>query len=333
MANVTIIVPIYNAEKYLAETLDSILAQSYQDWVCLLVNDGSTDNSQNIIDEYCNIDDRFCGLKKANEKSADLARQYAFQFVETNLVMPIDGDDVIVPDYIEEMVKRQSVTNADLVISRFVGCVNEVSGVGYIKPNESFDMSQILSGKQICIDNIGGWSFSFNGSLYKTQLIDGVLFGPYMNSDELSQRLTEYNAEKVSFCDVCYLYRNIIGTSREISVRMFDRTLVDIQIEQLVYDKFPDRDDKIKALAWQRLFNLIYLTADYNIHKSKFSKDEQVHAYSILQKSYKALNRKTSKTVAPLQTLMLTHSFSLFSTLATLYVKYKRSHGGKFYYR
>ncbi|MDO5340860.1 MAG: glycosyltransferase family 2 protein [Bacteroidia bacterium] len=332
-AEVTIIVPVYNIEHYLAETLDSILAQTYTNWVCLLVNDGSTDESQRVIDCYCSQDKRFKGFFKRNERSADLVRKYAIQYVETEWVMPIDGDDVIVPEYIERMVQRQIETGADLVMSRFVGCVNGINGVDYMTPDQFFDMSQVLEGRQVCIDNIGGWTSSLNGALYRKSLTEGVLFGPYMNSDEFSQRLIEYNANKVAFCDVRYLYRSNDGTSTKVSVRMFDRTLVDMQLEQFVCDYFPERDDKVKALAWQRLFNLIYLTADYKIHRNEFTSEEREKALMILRQSYFALNRRVIRTVAPVQTLMLTHSFLLFSLIATAYVRYKRSHGGKYFYR
>jgi len=333
MANVTIIVPIYNAEKYLAETLDSILAQTYHDWVCLLVNDGSTDYSQNIIEEYCKIDIRFRGLQKENEKTVDFTRRYALQHVSTEWVINIDADDYVEPLYLEKLVRRQSETGADAVVPQLIGCVNELEGNSYYTPLQSFDKSQVISGKDACLMTLGGWGISANVMLYRRKLAKDEYFGPYMNSDEYSQRLIVYQAAKVVFSDAEYRYRNNIGTSRKVSVRMFDRTLVDMQLEQFVYENFPDRDDKIKALAWQRLFNLIYLTADYHIHKYEFSKDEQEKAQAILRRSYKALNRKTARTVAPVQALMLTHSFPLFSVLATLYVRYKRSRGGKFYYR
>lgn len=62
--DLTIIVPIYNAERYLKECLESILRQTFQGWKCIMVDDGSSDGSQNIIDDFCFIDHRFSCLKK-----------------------------------------------------------------------------------------------------------------------------------------------------------------------------------------------------------------------------------------------------------------------------
>lgn len=333
MAKLTIVVPIYNAEKYLAETLDSILAQTYADWACLLVNDGSTDDSQSIIDVYCRRDERFIGIQKRNEKSVDLARKFAYQYVETDWVINVDSDDFIEPVYLEKLVKRQEETGADAIIPQLVGCKNELEGDAYYTPMLQFDKGQVVDGDNACLMTLGGWGLSANIMLCRRSLIKLEYFGPYMNSDEFSQRLIVKNAYKVAFTDAVYRYRNNVGTSRKVSVRMFDRTLVDMQVEQFVYDNFPEREDKIRALAWQRLFNLIYLTADYNIHKKEFTPEEQKKAIGILRKSYNAINRKTARQAAPIQSMLLTHSFTLFNILATAYVRYKRSHGGNFYYR
>lgn len=330
---VTIIVPVYNVEDLLPETLESILSQTHRNWLCFLINDGSTDNSQRVIEFYCKKDARFCGINKVNERSADLARRFALEFVETEWVMNVDGDDVIDPDYLYKMLQRQRETSADIVISRFVGCKDGIKGINYLKPSKEYDMDKMLSGKQVFLDNIGGWTTSFAGALYRKCLTEGVYFGPYMNSDELSQRLIEYNAELVAFCDTHYFYRNNIGTSRQISARMFDRTLVDIELEQYVKKFFPDRIDKMKAIVWQRLFNLIYLVGDYVFHKREFTLVEQKAIRNILVKSYNSINRNAVRQVAPRHFLMLMLPFDAFTLLASLYVRTKRVRGGSFYYR
>lgn len=330
--DLTIIVPVYNASRYLRECLDSILIQTYKDWECVVVNDGSTDDSQVIIDEYCAKDYRFSCLIKGNERSAAKAREYGMAHTQSKWVAFIDADDVIAPNFYERIIKRQQETNAEVVTGYLIKCKNELDGEDWRLPHKDFDMTQILSGRECCLMTIGGWNIGGMGIALRS-LYNGLSGGSYMNSDEYLSRAFLLQVKIHAFADAKYYYRNNIGTSDSISVRMFDRTLVDMQLEQFVYDNFSEREDKINALAWQRLFNLIYLTADYNIHKKEFTKEEQEKAYKILRKSYKALNRKTARKVAPIQSLMLTHSFTLFSLLATIYVKYKRSQGGKFYYR
>lgn len=332
LLDITIIVPVYNAEEFLRECLDSICSQTYKQWKCVLVNDGSTDGSQVIIDEYCEKDKRFSCFIKENERSAAIARYYALERIDSEWVMSVDADDVIECCYLEKLIERQQETGADCVTGRFIGCETEVLGEKWRLPANDFDMNQILSGKECCLLMLGGWEIGGAGISKREQCIK-IKPGPYMNSDEYGQRQKSLLVNKHAFVDVKYYIRANVGTSDRVSVRMFDRTLVDMQLEQFVYDNFPERADKIRALAWQRLFNLIYLTADYNIHKQEFTQEEQEKAKGILLTSYKAINRKTARQAAPWQSLMLTHSFRLFNILATTYVKYKRNHGGKFYYR
>ncbi|MCQ2336029.1 MAG: glycosyltransferase family 2 protein [Paludibacteraceae bacterium] len=330
--DLSIIVPIYNSAEFLRECLDSICNQTYSKWRCILVNDGSTDNSQEIIDEYCKNDERFSCMIKNNEGSCAKARYYPMDKIDSEWIISVDSDDVIEPEFVEKLVKKQSETSADYVSNTLVFCKYGVSGEVWRLPNREFNIEQVLSGKECCALTIGGWKIG-GGGLLKREFFLSSPPGPYINSDEINTRLRMLSANKVAFADAKYYYRANVGSSISISSKMFERTLVDMQLEQFVYDNFPEREDKINALAWQRLFNLIYLTADYNIHKSEFTKEEQEKAYKILLQSYKSMNRKTARKAAPIQSLMLTHSFTLFSMLATLYVKYKRSHGGKFYYR
>lgn len=330
--DLTIIVPVYNASAYLRECLDSICAQTYREWKCALVNDGSTDNSQDIIDEYCAKDSRFLCFVKENERSAAKARHYAMERIDSEWIISIDSDDYIECTFLEKIVKRYWETGADCVTGRLIRCRHELEGELWRLPLDNFDMDQILSGRECCLLMLGGWNIGGTG-IMKREICLQIPPGPYMNSDEFNQRQRSLLISKHAFTDAHYYYRANTATSYSISVRMFDRTLVDMQLEQFVYDNFPEREDKILALAWQRLFNLIYLTADYNIHKKEFTPEEQKKAVGILRKSYNAINRKTARQAAPYQTLMLTHSFRLFNILATLYVRYKRSHGGTFYYR
>ena len=139
--DITIIVPVYNAEEFLRECLDSICSQTYKQWKCVLVNDGSTDRSQTIIDEYCKNDGRFTCLIKKNEKSAALARRYALERNDSEWIMSVDADDAISPDLLEKCVARQIETNADCVTGYRIGCSDGLSGENWRLPLKDFDMS------------------------------------------------------------------------------------------------------------------------------------------------------------------------------------------------
>ena len=89
----SIIIPVYNVEPYLRECLDSVLVQTFPDWECLCVDDGSIDDSGAILDEYAQKDPRFRVFHKRNA-GVSSARNLALDNVKGEWVVFLDGDDV-----------------------------------------------------------------------------------------------------------------------------------------------------------------------------------------------------------------------------------------------
>ena len=114
---VSIIVPVYNVEPYLRACLDSILAQTYQNWEAVLVDDGSKDQSGTICDEYARRDPRFIVVHKQNEGVAK-ARITAFEHSKGEFVTFVDADDYVDKQYIEKMTC--TLLNSD---ASFVCCL------------------------------------------------------------------------------------------------------------------------------------------------------------------------------------------------------------------
>ena len=97
---ISIITPVYKVEKYLNRCLDSILEQSYNDWECILVDDGSPDNSGKICDEYAARDSRFRVFHKKNS-GVSSARNVGLENMLGDFVTFIDSDDYIGKDYLQ----------------------------------------------------------------------------------------------------------------------------------------------------------------------------------------------------------------------------------------
>ncbi len=100
---VTVVVPIYNAEAYLAETVDSILASTYQEIEVILVNDGSRDGSAAICERYAKKDPRVIYMEQPNT-GVVAARNRAIRAAKGGYILPVDCDDRIAPTYIEKAV-------------------------------------------------------------------------------------------------------------------------------------------------------------------------------------------------------------------------------------
>ena len=113
-AEVTIIVGVYNGEKHLSELLDSILSQSYFNWNCICVDDGSTDSSLEILKSYSSRDKRFKIVSRPNG-GVGAARNTALDKVDTPYVMFADQDDIMSSHSVERALSEIKSSNVDIV--------------------------------------------------------------------------------------------------------------------------------------------------------------------------------------------------------------------------
>ena len=104
---ISIIIPVYNIDSYLKECLDSILVQTYQNFEIILVDDGSTDSSFKICNEYAYKDKRI-KIYQQNNQGSGIARNTGLKFAKGNYVTYIDGDDFIPKNYLEVLLSFAS---------------------------------------------------------------------------------------------------------------------------------------------------------------------------------------------------------------------------------
>ena len=112
---VSVIVPVYNAERYLRRTLDSICNQTLRDIEIILVDDGSTDSSLSILEEYADRDSRITILQQKNQY-AGVARNNGMKIAKGKYYSFLDADDLFEPSMLEKMVNRAEETQADMVL-------------------------------------------------------------------------------------------------------------------------------------------------------------------------------------------------------------------------
>lgn len=113
---VSIITPMYNGAKYVSETIESVLAQTYTDWEMLIVNDGSKDNGPEIVEKYAKKDSRIRLINQENGGSAN-ARNHGIREARGRYIALLDSDDVWESDFLEEQLKFMKENNAELVYS------------------------------------------------------------------------------------------------------------------------------------------------------------------------------------------------------------------------
>lgn len=117
MSKISVIIPVYNCEKYIAETLDSIIHQSFIDWEAICIDDGSNDNSLKILEKYADKDNR---IKVITQKNLGVvtARNVAINQAKSEYVFPLDADDIITSDCLEKLYRAMLDGKGDIITCR-----------------------------------------------------------------------------------------------------------------------------------------------------------------------------------------------------------------------
>lgn len=116
---VTVIVTVYNIKEYLDRFFECLKAQTYEDYIALIIDDGSTDGSLSLCKKYADADERI-ELISLDHIGISAARNYALDRIKTEFVASVDGDDYFDKDYLKHLVEGQKRHGADLVISNVI---------------------------------------------------------------------------------------------------------------------------------------------------------------------------------------------------------------------
>ena len=176
---ISIIVPVYNVEKYLRECLDSIMSQTYQNFECLLINDGSPDNSADICKEYVSKDPRFRYIEKENG-GVSSARNLGLEHSKGEYITFIDSDDWVDLDYLEVLHSKIKEYNTDFVISSYKKFdMDEDCFYLHIWDQDYYERiwtSQELLSQLPNLENYDGSYTVSWGKLFKRSIFDEILF-------------------------------------------------------------------------------------------------------------------------------------------------------------
>lgn len=142
LPKVSVIVPVYNAEKYLRRSLDSLKIQTLQEFEVILIDDGSKDFSSAICDEYVGSDSRFSVIHKQNE-GVSAARQTGLDAAHGEYVIHVDSDDWVEPTMLEELYTKAISENADIVICDYFNNIGPKQTVCNQRPS-SLEPKKIL---------------------------------------------------------------------------------------------------------------------------------------------------------------------------------------------
>lgn len=202
LGKISIIVPVYNVEKYLERCVKSILNQTYKDLEIILVNDGSTDLSGAICDRFALIDQRIHVIHKSNGGLSD-ARNVGLENAKGEYISFIDSDDFIHVGFCEALLSLAIEHNADIVQCEFQKVYESELGEFDKKTHCSLKTEEIIS-----VNNIGALKNLFNenylntvvvwNKLYKRDLFNNVRFPKgKIHEDEFTTYKVLYNSLKI----------------------------------------------------------------------------------------------------------------------------------------
>lgn len=278
---ISIIIPAFNVEKNIEQTLNSVINQSYTDWEVIAVNDGSSDRTEDILKRYCNVDCRIRYKTIPNSGAAHFPRLEAASLAKGEYICNIDADDYIEDNYLEMLLKRLEDTKVDLVCGQMVYLDTGV--IHHYIPKEDFDFSQILTGRDAAFltFKVGA------GSLIGT---DGMLCKKHLYTELISERFSTPNnvyqdeidcmhlllrASKVAFCKTYYYYiTNQDSITHRVSAKKYDKLITEIDYKNLIKANFLEKEKKIAAN--NRFVNvLIGRRFKYLAERSFFSETEK----------------------------------------------------------
>lgn len=219
---VSVIVPVYNVEKYLRQCLDSILQQTYQNLEILIINDGSTDGSDAICREYLEKDERITYHIKENSGVSD-TRNMGLKQASGDYVTFVDSDDWIEKTYVEELYDKITTYNADIAIANYY-LFNDSEGLFYFFMGEQDYYERLYTPVQL-IDGLYETKFNKSfalisawGKLYKRSLFYELLFPKGQIGEDGFLNLKAYlMSERVTYINKgLYAYRERPGSLSRI---------------------------------------------------------------------------------------------------------------------
>lgn len=237
---ISIIVPVYNSEKYLNKCIESILNQTHKNFELILINDGSTDSSLSICNKYANLDSRIVVISKNNE-GAGLARNEGLKIAKGDYIGFVDSDDYISPNMYEKMYHSAIENDADIV------------QCGYLKVDEKDNIiaksnyqNKIINQGELCFKeyckrkNIDNYSPC---KIFKRNILGNIYFGNYSYSEDAYFIIQAFlNCKKlVVISSNFYYYVQTSGSAcrRPYSIKYIDTITVGEYMYDLTKEHYP----------------------------------------------------------------------------------------------
>lgn len=299
---VTVVMPVYNSEVYLKESLDSLINQKYQNIEIICVDDGSTDDSLRILEDYQNRDKRIKVLKQKNQ-FAGVARNNGMKHANGKYIMFLDSDDIFERNMIYNLVRKAEKHNTDIIFFGFYHFTNNINkrsmmGIPYknkkiISPLEKKDtIFQIAQGIP--------WNKFYNKNFI---LNSGVKFQDLSsNNDIFFSKMTALVADKILFDNKRYTnYR--IGNKKstqgsyKLSSGNYTKSIVSMYEEMIKRDIYEIYEESFQKYVLDSFLEIFLKCDDFQSHNIVINKISKALVYMNIDNSNKVLDSHSARNI------------------------------------
>ncbi|MCM1292334.1 MAG: glycosyltransferase [Bacteroides sp.] len=257
MTSISVIVPVYNAECYLRECVDSILAQTFADFELILVDDGSKDSSTAICDEYAARDPRVRVIHQANA-GVSAARNAGLDAARGEWISFVDADDWIEPEMLGDLICKAQEKNADVVSCDFCFAYSD----GHTEPHKTFEWDHGYKTKE---DALAGyinntWTITWACIIERALLVSNNIYYPiglrwcedfnvavkvFFFAKKIAKVDRAYYMYRQNEQSICHNMSNNLGAD---ALKSYE-DVIEFFMAQNVYPKYT------KAMAWRSLWH------------------------------------------------------------------------------
>lgn len=294
MVKISVVIPVYNVEKYLNQCLDSVTKQSLSDIEIICVDDGSTDTSGDILEKYALEDERIRIFSQTN-RGAGASRNFAISQANGEYVYFMDADDYLEENALEEMYSKAHEKSLDFLMFR-ISNFDEKTGkiidddyysMPYLKKTVGDDAFNYSDVSKIALD----LCVCPPGNLFKREFIADIRFPEgLLFEDNVFFTHALFKAQRICFLDRVLYHRRkrLDSTSTVLTVKSLDT----IDISDILLDLCDEfGHESHKGALYYRIFNNIYhifkraddsqkeeffekIKSDYTKHRDKWEKDD-----------------------------------------------------------
>ena len=318
---ISVVLPVYNVERYIVKCINSVLNQTYKNIEVILVDDGSSDRCPQICEKYAKKDNRVKVVHKRNGGLSD-ARNAGIKIANGEYITFIDSDDYVDEDYVEFLYNNIEKTNADIAI----GAHRVLYDSGKIIEKATHENS-ILEPKQVLARILydDGIDLSAWGKLYKISLFDDIKFpkGRLFEDSATTYMLVD-KAKKItvnSESKYNYIIRKNSISNAKFSPKKMDLIISTREMCEYVKEKYPDLE---KAANRRLMYAYLSTLSQLAKCKEKYPEEEKEMTTYIKKHGNEILRDKRVPKRDKLGIISLKFGFRFYKLIWRLYLKFTK---------